>query len=859
MNELSEEKVRSARDEEEVKWKLHIFQSQGIQTIIREYWNLCSRDGGVHVDSYVDLNLALQKALVPNFDIQPMLNSAMQDWKEDSPDGKPLTLEDFALFLFELTALWCNRSITLQAYLLFLSTNYVWITHAKPTGGGGGATHTQQAMVVSPPKIKGIEKISFLPQPFFELLTIAPPQEDERWDKLDEEQRFGIWYLSNFGREQETLLLVQRQVFSITHDLRSIFLFQPRQSPDFLTLVKKASIDLAKIFPVDAGYLTDVAHVPKQGAKRRAGASQVPPRELKKLGTGRRMQGFVAPPDVLSSEDQISQRQPFRSESMWHQHESKDSALVSRRSYKRPSVVTDTSNATTVQKGGSSSGLKPYDKTLRTGKVNLSISGEFLRNRPERKLVPSPVLSPKSAQSGREMLRPHESDPAQAEHGPTRMASRGGQSETSEHIYVQYPEERALKKSQPSTPSQIFVSMQDPLAPRLEGGHEKTFTTIEETAGAAMLVASPPMKPEELSMTPWRTDGSSLMLSPPGSADMVDMNGGMFLGVTGVTVTVRSGRRARESSKEVASKSSSQLSLREPSIEVPFEPSIDEGERQARPTLMPTTPPPPIPVAKKKQNNRPQLQQLLPWFEKGGELPWRMPASVPGPSAEAVIPRVGKAFPPVEKHPLVEEEESLMEVEKKSARRQLAMTKNNLPKRDLILGNVLGVALEDDALPPEDAVLEERMYDLPTRVPQLYAKQIEPLAKLKAYDVYRSVKNGLYANEMNQPFEKTIEKLETSDRLGFVPGPLSNPSEPLWIEMSSNLEKVLTRAGRRKKRRRRRMLHSNPVCHQAIPRGSCETFSPNLWSQASGHIWNKQYLDAHNTKNTLMRTIYKKR
>eukprot|EP00397_Hematodinium_sp_SG-2012_P017668 GEMP01018077.1.p1 GENE.GEMP01018077.1~~GEMP01018077.1.p1 ORF type:complete len:742 (+),score=176.37 GEMP01018077.1:29-2227(+) len=244
-------------DEGELKLKLHIFQSAGVQTVIEQFWRVCSDEGGVSRDCYVEINLRMQKALVPDVQMEDMLESAQGDWKEDSPENKPLNREDFALFLFELTALWCHTNVTLSSYLLFLSSTFIWVTKAK---------HPKGAVI-----LKNLDSIDFLPGAFFELLVLAP-QEDERWSMISEEQRFGLWYLQNFGREQETLLLVQRQVFALTHDIRSVFLFHASQSHDFLSLVKRASLDLTKIFPKDTCLLPEepvpkdkVAPSPREG------------------------------------------------------------------------------------------------------------------------------------------------------------------------------------------------------------------------------------------------------------------------------------------------------------------------------------------------------------------------------------------------------------------------------------------------------------------------------------------------------------------------------------------------------------------------------------------------------------------
>lgn len=156
-----------------------------------------------------------------------------------------------------------------------------------------------------------------------------------------------------------------------------------------------------------------------------------------------------------------------------------------------------------------------------------------------------------------------------------------------------------------------------------------------------------------------------------------------------------------------------------------------------------------------------------------------------------------------------------MEVERKSARGRRGMAQK-LPRKDLMRGDMVNQVFEN--LLEKDAVVEERMYDLPIRVPQLYVNQTQPLTQLKAFDVYRAVQNGFHFNESSKPFEKVLEKLETGGRLGSVGGPFKHPTEPLWIEMGQNLQKVLKKVGRRMRRRRRRKLQSKLFRSRMPPR-----------------------------------------
>jgi hypothetical protein len=226
----------------DVQRKVHLFQAVSIRQTIKRFWDILVKNdqGMLPMAGYVDLNVRLQKCLTSEFELERAIESAIGDWHEDIREGQEsMAPEDFAMFLFELCSLWCHTNVSLGVYLFFLNATFLAVTQAK-------GTHTVS--------LKQIDDVQFMPSSFFDLLYVQQEIDTSSTDQgLDDEQAFGIWYLRNFGREQETLLQVQRQVFTVTHDARSVLLFKAegqRKEADILDLVKRANIDLHKVFPV---------------------------------------------------------------------------------------------------------------------------------------------------------------------------------------------------------------------------------------------------------------------------------------------------------------------------------------------------------------------------------------------------------------------------------------------------------------------------------------------------------------------------------------------------------------------------------------------------------------------------------
>jgi hypothetical protein len=257
-----EEDDNDADEESKVQKKLHLFQCGSVQQSIKRIWDLLPKDqrGHLAMEGYVELNLRLQKALSQEFVLERAIDSAIGDWGEDVREGQQsMAGDEFAMFLFELCSLWCGPSVSLLVYLLFLNAVFIAITDAR-------GAHTVG--------LRPLMTVERLPQPFFDLLSV------QGWARLPEEnagftadQALSAWLLRNVSpeSEQSTRLQVQRQVFQVTHDVRSVLLF-PDANPDgddgILGLVKLASQNLSKLKPIEPQKLlaASSAGAPHKGA-----------------------------------------------------------------------------------------------------------------------------------------------------------------------------------------------------------------------------------------------------------------------------------------------------------------------------------------------------------------------------------------------------------------------------------------------------------------------------------------------------------------------------------------------------------------------------------------------------------------
>jgi len=231
-------------EEEKLLRKMHLFQCWSVQESIRRFWPFLSlQEGVLGMEGYVELNLALQKALAEDFQLERAVDSAIGDWSEDIREGQEAMVEeDFTMFLFELCTLWCGPNVSLSVYLLFLSSVFIAVTDARGAYTLG---------------LRKLEDVQRLPQSFFELLSL------QGWSSRPAEKSedsLASWLRCNVAQEvqQATVDQVQKQVFQLTHDARSVFLFGNEANPpgiELLDLVKTSTSKLAKVAQTDVSAL----------------------------------------------------------------------------------------------------------------------------------------------------------------------------------------------------------------------------------------------------------------------------------------------------------------------------------------------------------------------------------------------------------------------------------------------------------------------------------------------------------------------------------------------------------------------------------------------------------------------------
>ncbi|CAK9042802.1 Uncharacterized protein SCF082_LOCUS24571 [Durusdinium trenchii] len=231
---------------------MHLFQCWSIQESIGRFWPfLRLNDGVLAMDGYVELNLAMQKALAEEFLLERAVDSAMGDWSEDVQLGQEaMTEEDFAMFLFELCTLWCGPNVSVHVYLLFLCAVFIAVTDHSGAFTLG---------------LRRLEDVERLPETFFELLNLQGPL-GRFW-----QASLASWLHDNVATEaqQAAVQHVQRQVFQLTHDARSVFLFQLEEAPpgaQMLDLVKSSTKQLAKIGKTSLPTVVDAP--PKPGTQK---------------------------------------------------------------------------------------------------------------------------------------------------------------------------------------------------------------------------------------------------------------------------------------------------------------------------------------------------------------------------------------------------------------------------------------------------------------------------------------------------------------------------------------------------------------------------------------------------------------
>jgi len=131
----------------------------------------------------------------------------------------------------------------LSVYLLFLNSVFI------------ASTDSRGAHTVS---LKPLEAIDRLPSAFFDLLSLQGWAKIPQEKALNEEQALNAWLRRNLASEaqQAAVQQVQRQVFQLTHDVRSVFLFRSEDGKDsrgrdLLEIVKSSTTQLSKVAKPD--------------------------------------------------------------------------------------------------------------------------------------------------------------------------------------------------------------------------------------------------------------------------------------------------------------------------------------------------------------------------------------------------------------------------------------------------------------------------------------------------------------------------------------------------------------------------------------------------------------------------------
>lgn len=103
-------------------------------------------------------------------------------------------------------------------------------------------------------------------------------------------------------------------------------------------------------------------------------------------------------------------------------------------------------------------------------------------------------------------------------------------------------------------------------------------------------------------------------------------------------------------------------------------------------------------------------------------------------------------------------------------------------------------------------------YKLPRHPTKLYREQTEALIKMSPDSIVYACQQWQDKHPLvNTPFDRVLRKLPPNVRptsAGPTVGPMLNPNEPIWFEMTHRLHGILKRQGKRAERRRKRRLRS---------------------------------------------------
>jgi len=221
-----------------------VFGCSSIQKSIRRIWDVLPKeDDALTFNGYVEIHMRIQKCLTPDFNQEEAKALAFGDWSDDVEEGRTvMNAPQFAMFLFELCCMWSGPKVSLSAHLLFLNAVFI------------GVTEVGTSRTVS---VRALESVDSFPKSFFSLLSAEGWSGAETGSSVDEEEVLRAWMSRNVSREaeQDAMLKVQRQVFQITQDARSVLLF--RDEGDVLDRVRVASHILSKVVTDPNMFLLD--------------------------------------------------------------------------------------------------------------------------------------------------------------------------------------------------------------------------------------------------------------------------------------------------------------------------------------------------------------------------------------------------------------------------------------------------------------------------------------------------------------------------------------------------------------------------------------------------------------------------
>lgn len=104
-------------------------------------------------------------------------------------------------------------------------------------------------------------------------------------------------------------------------------------------------------------------------------------------------------------------------------------------------------------------------------------------------------------------------------------------------------------------------------------------------------------------------------------------------------------------------------------------------------------------------------------------------------------------------------------------------------------------------------------YKLPRSPNELYKKQVDPVIWQKPANLVFATNKWQTNNKLlSEPFDRVLKKLNhRPSSEGPCSGPMSNPNEPVWFEMTHRLQGILQKQSRRAERRKKRRARSKQL------------------------------------------------